>query len=62
MDVDVDFLASSEGIAACDTHAQLGTHASDGAGVEVGLDVEVPGLVEDAVEREVEGVSTRGEG
>ena len=61
--VDVQFLAATEGVAAGDTHLQLRSHASDGAVDEVGLHVEVVGLVEGAVQRQVERVAvSRGEG
>ena len=60
MQIDVNLLATTEGIATGDTGTELRTHASDGAGIEIGLDVEVPRLVESAVQRQVEGIASSG--
>ena len=55
--VDVYFLCAAEGVAACDTHLQLWTNTSNGASVDVRLNVEVPGLVEGAVQCQVQRVA-----
>ena len=62
MEVDIEFLATAEHVAAGEAQLQLGAHAPDGAVDEVGLQIDIPRLVEGAVEREVEGVAVaRGE-
>ena len=60
MQTDVYLLATTEGIATSDARLQLRTHTSDGTGIEIGLDIEVPGFVESAVERQVEGIASGG--
>ena len=60
MQTDVYLLATTEGIATSDARLQLRTHTSYGTGIEIGLDIEVPGFVESAVERQVEGIASGG--
>ena len=57
MQVDVYLLATTEGIATGDTGTEFRTHTPDGAGIEISLDVEVPRLVESAVQRQVKGIA-----
>ena len=57
IEVDVEFLASPECVALGETHYHLRTHSSVGLTLEVGLHIEVVWLVEDAVQRKVEGVA-----
>ena len=60
MEVDIDFLATSEGIAACNTQLYLGSDAPDGACIEIGFDIEVVGFIEGTVDGKVERVSDGG--
>ena len=56
MQVDVEFLASSEGVEFGKTEFYLWSVAPTGAPDEIRLDEEVVGLVEHTVQAEVEGV------
>ena len=60
MQIDIYLLATTEGVSPCDTQAQLWSYTSNGARIEVGLNVEVPGLVEYTVERQVESIASQG--
>ena len=55
--VDVELFSTPEGIALGEAKAQLGSHAPDGAVHEIGLNVGVVGLIEYAVDIEVERVA-----
>ena len=59
MEVEVEFLATTEGVALGETDTHLGTVVADGLADGIALDIEVIGLVEDAVQGQVEAVGTR---
>ena len=57
MQVDVEFLCSTEGVATGETHTGLRTVAATGTAYSVGLEIEVIGFIEDAVQQQVERVA-----
>ncbi len=59
MQIEVELLATAEDIAARQTNLRLRSHAAYRAVDEVGLHIEIVGLVENAVEQQVERVGTR---
>ena len=58
VEIDVEFLATTEEVAAGETDLRLGTVTATGTSDDVGLDIEVVGLLEYAVQEQVEGVCT----
>ena len=59
MGVDVELLAAMEKVAARETDLGLRTKATVGASDGIALEIEVVGLVEYAVQTQVEGVAVR---
>ena len=57
--VNVEFLSASEEVAAGETDLRLGTVTATGTSDDVGLDIEVVGLLEYSVQEQVEGVWTQ---
>ncbi len=57
--VDIELFGSPECVATGDTYFQLRSESAVGTPVEVGLDVEVVRLIENAVERQVERIGVR---
>ena len=60
MQVDVELLTTSEGIALDKTHLQLWSHTSDGALHEIALNIEVVGTFEGEVHRHIERIASGG--
>ena len=56
MQVDIEFLGCTEGVALGETNLQHRTIASVGASDGITLDIEVVGFVEGAVQTEIEGI------
>ena len=66
MYINIQLLTATEGIPPGNTHLQLGTHTTDSAMGEIGLDIEIVWTLERAVEHQVKGIAgggtvTRGE-